>query len=120
MIQNKTLILALFLRGLVMSCPDNCNDCDESGSVCFACKKDFELSVLSRCVSNIVDKCTVYSPNNQCFVCQPSFELSGNKCVKEYSGCVSKNNFDQSCYECAFGKILVDGVCRGSLNCANN
>ena len=84
MANTKLIPLILLLIGTVLAanCTDYCNDCDPSGKICFACKQDYELSVLGKCVSNVIDKCIVYGPTNQCFVCQPSFELSGNKCVK--------------------------------------
>ena len=84
MANTKFIPFILLLIGTVLAanCPDYCNDCDPSGKICFACKQDYELSVLGKCVSNVIDKCIVYGPTNQCFVCQPSFELSGNKCVK--------------------------------------
>jgi hypothetical protein len=70
---NKSLLLLAFLIICLNSCPDNCNGCDPSGSVCFACKHDYELSVLGKCIKNVIDKCIVYGPKNQCFVCQPSY-----------------------------------------------
>lgn len=84
MIITRLILFAILIIGLTAQtkCSDFCNDCDPSGKVCFACKQDYELSVLGKCVSNVVDKCIVYGPTNQCFVCQPSFELSSNKCVK--------------------------------------
>lgn len=82
MISKEVLLFLLFLIGCTLSCPDYCNDCDPSGNICFACKQDYELSVLGKCVSNVVDKCIVYGPTDQCFVCEPSFELSGDRCVK--------------------------------------
>ena len=80
--KQNSIILLLFVLGLAMTCPDNCNDCDPSGNICFACAQNYELSVLGKCVGNIVDKCIVYGPTYECFVCQPSFELSGNRCIK--------------------------------------
>ncbi len=121
MTKPSTFLLLGLLLLYVSCCPENCNDCDLGSSVCFACNHGFELSVMGKCVANtLVHKCTVYGPRNQCFACQPSYELYGGKCVKEFTGCINKNFNDQSCRECGFGKVLANGICKGHLNCEKN
>lgn len=83
MSNSRGLLFLLFITLAISACPPNCNDCDSSGTSCFACADGYELSVLGKCVSNaVIDKCTVYGPNNECFVCQPSFSLSNGRCSK--------------------------------------
>ncbi len=79
----KFVLLSLLLTYVAFACPPNCLDCDSSAAYCYACDEKFELTVTGTCVnSNIIDKCTVYGPTNQCYACQPSFQLSNGKCVK--------------------------------------
>ena len=70
------IVLFLFYLSLtlVAACPSNCNDCDPSGNICFACGEGYEMSVTGQCISDqTIQRCTLYGPTNQCFVCQPTY-----------------------------------------------
>lgn len=119
MIRTHLLLFTMLIIQLSAQtqCPDNCNGCDSTSSTCFACNQDYELSILGKCVTNVVDKCIMYGPNNQCFLCQPTYALSRNTCVKQYDGCLNKNVVDNQCSECGFGKVLNNNTCVGAINC---
>jgi proprotein convertase subtilisin/kexin type 5 len=116
----KSLLIILVLLGVVASCPNNCNDCDPTGTVCFACVEGFEVSVLGTCVdSNTIPKCNLYGPINQCFACQPTFTINSNgQCLKDYSACLVYDPSDDSkCTTCGFGTVLKANACTGPINC---
>lgn len=71
---------------------------------------------MSKCnAETLIDKCSLYGPTGQCFVCQPTYTLANGKCVKDFSGCL--NFGDNSCKECGFGTVLDSGKCVGTVNC---
>ena len=68
-IPKTILILFAFLFLSYSSCPDNCLECDPSGSVCFACNHGLGMNVFGQCNQNIIDKCVIYGPSDECFNC---------------------------------------------------
>jgi hypothetical protein len=119
---KTNIVLTLLLVATTsIVCPNNCNDCDPNGNICFACAEGFELSVIGSCVSSsLVTRCTLYGPTNQCFVCQPTFSLDNNgNCLKNGSPClVNDASDDTRCINCGFGTTLgKDGKCTGIINC---
>ena len=117
----KTVLVFLLLVAGIFACPNNCNDCDPSGNICFACGEGFELSVTGQCVNEAtIDKCILYGPTNQCFVCQPTYSLDNNgNCLKNGSPCLMTDPAnDAICAECGFGTVLNNnGLCEGAINC---
>ena len=115
----RFLLLAC-LASLVLNCPDNCNDCDPSGNICFACSEGFELSVEGKCINDqTVPKCTLYGPGGICFVCQPTYSLENGNCLKNGSPCLGTDPADDNiCTNCGFGTVLESGQCKGTINCA--
>lgn len=113
------LVAFILLLSAVLACPNNCNDCDPTATVCFACAEGFELSVLGTCVdSNTVAKCDLYGPTNQCFSCQSTFTINNGQCLKDASACLSYDPSDDSkCITCGFGTILKNNACTGAINC---
>ena len=73
------LFAVLLLSVAVLSCPDNCADCDPSGNLCFVCSEGFELSVMGKCVDqNMVPNCVLYGPiDTLCFACKATYILEG-------------------------------------------
>lgn len=119
--KTNILLTLLLVATTSIVCPNNCNDCDPNGTICFACAEGFELSVTGSCVSSsLVARCTLYGPTNQCFVCQPTFSLDNNgNCLKNGSPClVNDASDDTRCINCGFGTTLgKDGKCSGIINC---
>lgn len=120
-----SIIAVLCLLGLLVGaagCPNNCNDCDPSGQVCFACGEAFELSVTGQCISAVtIPMCTLYGPTQQCFVCQPTYSLGNGNCLKNGSPCLATDpSDDTTCVDCGFGTFLQSGKCIGSINCATS
>ena len=122
--QRTTTILIAFTLLLILAsankCPANCTDCDVDGQVCFSCAEGFESSVMGTCIdASILTRCTLYSPSNECFVCQATYSLdSSGKCVKNESPCIATDPSDDSaCINCAFGTALQNKKCIGSINC---
>jgi proprotein convertase subtilisin/kexin type 5 len=117
----RTVVLLLLL-GTVLSCPPNCNDCDPSGQICFACSQGYELSVTGECIlDTTVSRCTLYGPSKQCFACQPTYSLDNSgSCLKNGKACLATDPADDTvCVNCGFGTVLSKGQCLGSINCAN-
>lgn len=116
----RTLVIIFVLLQLAAAqntCPENCQACDPSGMICFACQQGYEVNVLGGCTTNVIDKCTIYGPTEECFNCQPTYTLDELACVKDYSGCVLGNANDGSCFECGFGTEWHEQYCTGVINC---
>lgn len=66
MAQWKSILLISVIIATVAcgACPDHCEECDDSGSICFACSKDFEINVFGGCHANTIDKCVIYGPSD--------------------------------------------------------
>jgi hypothetical protein len=113
------LIAFILLLSIVLACPNNCNDCDPTATVCFACAEGFELSVLGTCVdSATVPKCNLYGPTNQCFSCQSTYTINNGQCLKDYSACLAYDPSDDTkCITCSFGTVLKNNACTGTINC---
>ena len=116
-ILTNVLIAIALVSCLVVACPPNCHDCDPSGTICFACAHNYEANVFGSCQENKIDKCVIYGPTGECFNCQPTFRLEGEKCEKDFSGCIMPNSNDGTCFECGFSTTLRGGHCSGVINC---
>lgn len=112
-------IAALLLLALCVNAQSNCPNCLDCGTQnnCRACADGYESDVRATCVGNVIDKCTFYNINKDCFSCQPTYKLTAGKCEKMMDGCVSANL--DKCSDCGFGTTLTDGKCKGVLNCAS-
>ena len=66
--------------------------------------------------------CTLYSANNQCLLCQPTFTLNNyGKCNKKEDACLMTDARNTTkCLKCHFGTVLSNGKCIGTINCAKN
>ncbi len=77
--------------------------------------------MLGSCVSSsTIPNCVLYGPPPAfpCFACQPTFSLSANKCVKDYSACLEADPADDTaCLTCGFGTVVKAGKCSGAINC---
>ena len=58
------LILLALTTYAAAVCPEHCDECDDSGSICFACQGDFEVNVFGGCHANTIDKCVIYGPSD--------------------------------------------------------
>lgn len=114
----KIIIVSLLLI-CALSCPNNCAECDSKGIHCIACSIGNQLTTIGTCVeSSLVAMCTLYGADHQCRACQPTYSLSKGQCVKDYSGCIEYDRNDTSkCLKCAFGTVLNDNRCQGTINC---
>lgn len=117
----KIFILLLLIL-IAQSCPNNCTNCDPDASVCYACAFSFELNIFGTCVdSTTVSKCSLYGPSNICFACQPTYTITNGQCIKDYSACIDYDpSNNTACTTCAFGTVLQNSKCVGTINCANN
>lgn len=88
------VILLALTTFAVATCPDHCDECDDSGSVCFACQGDFEVNVFGGCHENTIDKCVIYGPSDECFRCQQTYSVVDGKCQRSYTGCVNEGGPD--------------------------
>lgn len=91
--RRQTTLALLFILAVLahaQTCSKDCNECDSSGNLCFACGADKEVNVLGSCHDNTIDKCIIYGPSDECFRCQPTFSLKDGKCQKSYSPCINE------------------------------
>ena len=116
---RHTALLAALLLVLAAACPDNCNDCDPTGGICFACKENYELSVTGECYNaSTVARCTLYGPTKQCFLCQPTYSIENGACLKNGQACLATDPSDDlKCVTCGFGTVEQNGRCVGTINC---
>jgi hypothetical protein len=91
-------------------------------SVCFACGEGFQLSVMGTCVdAHTIPNCILYGPTNQCFACEATYTISNGQCLKDYSACLETDpSDDTACLNCAFGTVLANKKCTGTINCASS
>lgn len=111
------LIIFLLSKTLEAQCPSKCLECDPSGTICFACDEGLSINVFGQCNENTIQNCVIYGPSGECFNCEPTFKLEGDKCVKDYTGCILSNSNDGTCFECGFGTRIQGNICTGVINC---
>lgn len=117
--ENNILIkltTLLVLISVICSCPNNCLFCLKKQK-CITCQNFYFLTQESACIPKSIQNCRVYSQMGKCSVCQPSFRVENNLCLKDISGCIIRDK-NGLCQECGFGTTLnIKGQCLGVINC---
>jgi hypothetical protein len=114
--------LLILMAVAALACPPNCLNCFDIKRFCFICAEGYEWKQTGTCVdANTIPRCTVYSPEDKCLECQPTFALVGGKCEKEYSACLSRKLTDlNKCSYCEIGTVLSNDTCVGTPLCTNS
>ena len=83
--------LILLIATASMDCKDGCTSCDSTSNTCYVCKSS-ELARINdgKCISitQLVDNCAIYSPDNKCTTCNPTYKNVNGKCQKDQTGCL--------------------------------
>lgn len=111
----RMLIFLLAFISSCFACPQNCLFCLVEPS-CSACSRGFILTLNATCLPQSISNCRVQLNTTYCSICEPTFQVKGGQCVKDFSGCVVRNSTG-SCLYCWFGTRLSGDTCTGVINC---
>ncbi len=114
---NSFLALITISYSQPSICSPGCLACKYTTKTCTACDDGFELNIIGTCFkANGSNNCALFGTTEFiCQQCKPTFLLINKTCTKDYSGCLQYNS--NSCTNCAFGTNLINGTCKGTLNC---
>lgn len=112
---NYWLILFCLILAVATQCPSNCLFCI-SPPICSLCQPTYALNLVGNCTLNNISNCRVYASASACQLCEATYVQMSGRCVKDYSGCVSRT-IEGVCNFCGFGTVLSGNTCKQVLNC---
>ncbi|ELP88681.1 hypothetical protein EIN_193200 [Entamoeba invadens IP1] len=100
----------------------NCQKYDVNTQQCVKCIDGYFLyERIWKCIRGEINNCLVYKTETECSVCETSYFVINNKCVKK-AGCTEVTN--TQCSKCAFGYSLINSECHkcvsDCLKCTEN